>query len=154
MKISISNINWFLLMKLPSAFLCRVRVHEVNDKICVVKIRETWINKNPFNSIYFAVQAMAAELSTGVLVMKELQKSGHNISMLVTNCKMDFLKKAKGDISFTCSEGEEVAAAISAAITTREGQILNLHSQGINQQGDVVAQMVFEWSIKLKGVKD
>ena len=150
MKMSISNINWFLLAKLPSAYLCRVRVEEINDKSCIVRIRESWINKNPFNSIYFAAQSMAAELSTGALVMKELQKSGHNISMLVTNCKMDFVKKAKGELLFTCDQGEEVAAAILAAIETSEGQILNLKSQGQNEQGEIVSEMVFEWSIKSK----
>ena len=150
MKMSISNINWFLLAKLPSAYLCRVRVKEINDKSCIVRIRESWINKNPFNSIYFAAQSMAAELSTGALVMKELQKSGHNISMLVTNCKMNFVKTAKGELLFTCDQGEEVAAAILAAINTNEGQILNLKSQGQNEQGEIVSEMVFEWSIKSK----
>ena len=32
-------------------------------------VKHRWINQNPFNSMYFAVQAMAAELSTGALVM-------------------------------------------------------------------------------------
>jgi hypothetical protein len=35
--------------------------------------------------MYFAVQAMAAELSTGALVMYQIQKSGKKISMLVAN---------------------------------------------------------------------
>ncbi len=153
MKISSSNINWFLIAKLPSAYLCGVRVKEINNTSCIVRIRESWINKNPFNSIYFAAQSMAAELSTGALVMKELQEVGESISMLVTNCKMDFQKKAKGEIIFSCHQGSEVAAAINDAIKTKEGQILNLRSQGINQQGDIVSEMVFEWSIKLKSIK-
>ena len=153
MKMSASNINWFLIAKLPAAYLCGVRVKVINDKSCTVSIRESFINKNPFNSIYFAAQSMAAELSTGALVMKELQESGHSISMLVTNCKMNFQKKAKGKLLFICDQGEEVAATILAAIKTKEGQILNLKSQGVDEQGDIVSDMVFEWSIKSKSLE-
>lgn len=153
MKISSSNINWFLIAKLPSAYICGVRVRELHNDSCIVQIKESWINKNPFNSIYFAAQSMAAELSTGALVMNELQQSGQPISMLVTNCRMSFQKKAKGKIVFTCHQGREVATAIKLAIETKEGQILNLRSQGVNLQGDIVSEMEFEWSIKFKIAK-
>lgn len=150
MQMTVSNINWFLLAKLPAAYLCRVRLKEINDQGCVVRIRESWINRNPFNSIYFAAQSMAAELSTGTLVMKELQQSGHAFSMLITTCKMNFVKKAKGEIIFSCHQGEEVRAIILAAIKTNEGKVLTLKSQGVNDQGEIVSEMMFEWSIKLK----
>jgi hypothetical protein len=58
--------------------------------VCVAT--EELITK-PFNSMYFAVQAMAAELSTGALVMYQIQKSGKKISMLVANNKGNFKKK-------------------------------------------------------------
>ena len=150
MKITSSNINWYLLFKLPSAFLCGVRVQELSNSSCSVRIKESWINKNPFNSIYFAAQSMAAELSTGALVMREIQKSGHDISMLVTGCTMLFNKKAKGEIVFSCQQGTEISAAIRDAIHTNKGQILNLGAKGINAQGDIVSEMKFEWSLKTK----
>jgi hypothetical protein len=40
----------------------------------VVSVKHRWINQNPFNSMYFAVQAMAAELATGALVMSDSKK--------------------------------------------------------------------------------
>jgi hypothetical protein len=55
--------------------------------------------------MYFAVQAMAAELTTGVLIMQAIQESGQSISMLVLNNKSNFSKKAKGLITFTCEDG-------------------------------------------------
>jgi hypothetical protein len=57
---------------LPSAFI--VGVACVDEKQCVVSVKHRWINQNPFNSMYFAVQAMAAELATGALVMFQIQK--------------------------------------------------------------------------------
>jgi hypothetical protein len=53
--------------------------------------------------MYFAVQAMAAELSTGALVMYQIQKR-KKISMLVANNK-GVLLKATGRITFVCRDG-------------------------------------------------
>ena len=48
--------------------------------------------------MFWAVQGMAAELSTGALVMGPTSRaSGKPISMLVANNKGSFMKKAKAD---------------------------------------------------------
>jgi hypothetical protein len=85
MRLTASKLNKFLFFKLPAAFICGVRVKKLDEKECVATVKHRWINQNPFNSMYFAVQAMAAELSTGALVMYQIQKSGKKISMLVAN---------------------------------------------------------------------
>ena len=97
MKISVSSLNKFLFFKLPSAFMCGVRVKQIAENKCVVTVKHRWINQNPFNSMYFAVQAMAAELTTGALVMYHIKESGKNISMLVANNKGNFTKKLLGE---------------------------------------------------------
>lgn len=150
MKISVSSLNKFLFFKLPSAFLCGVRVKEIAEKKCVVTVKHRWINQNPFNSMYFAVQAMAAELSTGALVMLEIQKSGKNISMLVASNKSNFSKKATGRITFICSDGFLATQAIQEAIVTGEGQTFWMKSIGTNEKGEQVSEMDFEWSVRLK----
>ena len=87
MILTATKLNRFLLFKLPSAFICGVRVKEIVFDKCIVSVKHRWINQNPFNSMYFAVQAMAAELTTGALVMFHIQKSNRNIAMLVANNK-------------------------------------------------------------------
>jgi hypothetical protein len=151
MKISVSSLNKFLLFKLPSAFVCGVRVKQIDENKCVVTVKHRWINQNPFNSMYFAVQAMAAELSTGALVMLEIQKSGKKISMLVANNKSNFSKKATGRITFTCNDGALAAKAIQEAIATGEGQTFWMKSIGTNEKGEQVSEMDFEWSVRTKG---
>ena len=150
MNSEVKKINLFLLYNLPSAFFCGVRVKEINETQCVVTVKHRWINQNPFNSLYFAVQAMAAELSTGALVMKHIKKSGKNISMLVANNKSNFTKKATGQITFTCNDGHLIYEAIQKTIATREGQTFWMKSIGTNQKGEQVSEMDFEWSIKIK----
>ena len=150
MKISVSNLNKFLFFKLPSAYLCGVRVKHIDENKCVVTVKHRWINQNPFNSMYFAVQAMAAELSTGALVMLEIQKSGKKISMLVANNKSNFSKKATGRITFTCNDGVLADKAIREAIATGEGQTFWMKSIGTNEKGEQVSEMDFEWSVRVK----
>ena len=150
MKFSASNLNKFLFFKLPSAYFCGVRVKQISDNKCEVTVKHRWINQNPFNSMYFAVQAMAAELSTGALVMTHIQNSGKKISMLVANNKSNFSKKATGKITFVCADGSLAATTIQKAIETSEGQTFWMKSIGTNEKGEQVSEMDFEWSIKIK----
>ena len=150
MSISASQYNKFLFFKLPAAFWCGVRVAEISNSKCVVTVKHRWINQNPFNSMYFAVQAMAAELSTGAMVIDQIKSSGKNISMLVANNKSNFSKKATGRITFTCNDGSLINNAIQKTIETAQGQTFWMKSIGTNEKGEQVSEMDFEWSIKLK----
>lgn len=150
MEFSPTKLNTFLLLKLPAAFLCGVRVKSITPKKCVATVKHRWLNQNPFNSMYFAVQAMAAELTTGALVMYQIKKNGKNISMLVANNKGNYTKKAKGRITFTCNQGHLIEEAIQKTIATSEGETLWLKSIGVDEKGDQVSEMDFEWSIRVK----
>jgi len=150
MKITVSNLNKFLLFKLPSAFICGVRVKQIDEYQCVVTVKHRWINQNPFNSMFWAVQGMAAELTTGALVMRHIQNSGQKISMLVANNKSNFSKKATGNITFICTQGSLAEQSIKNAIASGEGQTFWMKSIGTNEKGEQVSEMDFEWSVKAK----
>ena len=150
MEFTPSKLNTFLLFKLPSAYFSGVRVKQISTEKCTVSVKHRWINQNPFNSMYFAVQAMAAELTTGALVMYNIKNSGKKISMLVANNKGNFSKKAKGWITFTCNDGHLIADAIARTVATGEGQTFWMKSIGVDEQGDQVSEMEFEWSVRAK----
>ena len=153
MEVTVKKLNSYLMFKLPSAFLCGVRLRGLNSSKVVVTVTYKWLNQNPFNSMYFAVQSMAAELSTGAIVIKKIQESGEKISMLVTNHSGAFSKKAVGKISFTCNDGVLIDEALKQTIETGEGQTIQMKSLGVDAQGDQVSSYEFEWSIKLKSKK-
>ncbi len=150
MNFTTSELNRFLLFKLPSAYFTGVRVRKIEDNQAMVSVKHRWISQNPFRSLYYGVQAMAAELSTGVLVMKKIQESKKDIAMLVTGQSARFTKKARGVIQFTCKDGEKIDQAIAATVKTGEGQTFVLHSQALDAAGDPVSYFEFEWSIKLR----
>mgnify|MGYP005989305317 FL=1 len=57
----ISRFNMYLFFKLPAAWWSGVRLRSLSTQQAVVTVRHRWINKNPFNSMFWAVQGMAAE---------------------------------------------------------------------------------------------
>jgi hypothetical protein len=150
MNVSPRKLNTFLLFKLPSAYFCGVRTKSLSETTCVVSVKHRWINQNPFKSMFWAVQGMAAELTTGALVMSKIKSSGQKMSMLVTNNDATFTKKATGRIQFTCNQGQAIDDAIAKAIATREGQTIRLNSKGVNKEGVQVSDFNFEWSLKVK----
>jgi hypothetical protein len=150
MKFTPRKINIFLLFKLPAAYFTGVRVTEISNAESTVKVRFRWINQNPFKSMFWAVQGMASELTTGILVMKQIADSGKKISMLVTRQKGEFYKKAVGKIRFKCSDGIKINDAIQKTIENGEGQVIHLISEGFNEQNEKVSSFEYEWSVRLK----
>ncbi|HUH25532.1 MAG TPA: DUF4442 domain-containing protein [Flavobacterium sp.] len=150
MEFNVRNLNLYLLKNLPSAYLCGVRVFALENNYCTVRVKHKWLNQNPFNSMYFAVQNMGAELTTGALVMKAIKESNHKISMLVLNQKSQFTKKATGIITFKCQQGLLINDKIQEALQTKEGISFWLQSEGFDEKGDKVGTYDFEWTLKVK----
>jgi len=148
MKLTPSKINGFLAFKLPSAYLMGVRVKSISEVECRTTVRYRWINSNPFHSMFWAVQGMAAELSTGALVMSQIKSSEKNVSMLVASNKATFHKKAQGRITFTCKDGKLVEEVVKDAIKSGEGKTLWMKSDGIDTNGILVSEFEFEWTLK------
>ncbi|WP_139956419.1 DUF4442 domain-containing protein [Flavicella sediminum] len=144
------KLNWFLLFKIPSAYLSGVRVKDITETSVEVGVRFQWINQNPFKSMYWATQGMASELATGVLMMQEIAKSKKKISMLVVGQQGEFTKKAVGKISFSCVCGEELKKAIAKTIATGDSEQITLVSEGTDESGAIVSKFHYNWSIKLK----
>ena len=150
MQFTPSKLNAFMFFKLPSAYWSGVRVKTIELNKCEATVKHRWFNQNPFNSMYFAVQAMAAEFTTGALVMYQIKQSKTNISMLVAQNKAVFTKKATGRITFTCNDGDKIAETIRKAIETKEGQTVWITSRGVNEKGEQVSEMQFEWTVRLR----
>lgn len=150
MTLTARKLNTFMIFKLPSAYFCGVRTKSINANECVVTVKHRWINQNPFNSMFWAVQGMAAEFSTGALMIAKIKESGKCVSMLVTSNTTKFTKKATGKITFSCHDGKLIDEALQRAIETGEGQTVSMKSIGVNEEGIEVSTFIFEWSIKVK----
>ncbi|MBN2615009.1 MAG: DUF4442 domain-containing protein [Bacteroidales bacterium] len=144
------KLKMFFLKKMPMGFISGLRVTSIDQKHASVSVPYNYLTQNPFRSMYFAVQSMAAELSSGVLAISEVRSASKPVSMLVLDMKAQFSKKAKTKVVFTCNDGEAIARAIQKAVETDEGQTVTITSTGVDQKGEVVSTFQFTWTFKTK----
>ncbi len=143
----------YLLKSLPMAFIAGIRVAELTNEKAVTTVRFGWLTQNPFRSMYFACEAMAAEMSTGLLVLNGVYKSSPPISMLIIENKAVYFKKAIGKITFTCNDGNHIMEMIDKAKLTGNAVNGDIKSLGLDESGEKVAEFIFTWSVKVKQPK-
>lgn len=140
----------FLLRKLPMAFIAGLKVKHLDNELCEISVPFKWLNQNPFGSTYFAVLAMAAEMSSGMIALMHTFKSKPSVSMLVTHLEAEFIKKATDITTFHCNGGKAIKTAIEESILSGEGKTITCEAVGKNRQGEVEAIFRVQWSFKAR----
>ena len=140
----------FLLNKLPIAWIAGLRVAKVDRESAKVSLKHSYLNQNPFNSMYFACQAMAAEMSTGLLALGYLNQVPEKMSMLVLDFSSNYSKKAVGKIEFVCLDGIKVKTSIEEAVMSGKAVVCLMESKGFDAQGACVSTFKITWSFKTK----
>jgi len=144
------KFKFFMLLKLPAAFFTGLSIKELEEGKSMITVPYKWFNKNPFKSMYFGTQSMAAEMSSGILAIAQIYKRKPVVSMLVVGMEAKFHKKATDRTDFTCNDGAAIANAVEQAVITGEGQTLVCYSVGKSQAGEMVSEFWFTWSFKSK----
>lgn len=142
--------NLFVWTKVPIAKIAGLRLRHLDDAGCQMQVTHGWLNQNPFKSMFWAVEGMAAEFSTGILADRHIRRSGSRYAMLVVAMSATFSKKAVGTIVFRCDQGAAIAAALVRARETGEPQQVELRSIGTDESGEQVAEFFFTWSFKAR----
>jgi hypothetical protein len=147
--------NWFLfkayaIQKLPLAFLTGFKIVELDESKCVTCVKYRYLNKNPFKSTFWAVLGMAAELSTGAYALLATKGKEESIAVILVATHAEFVKKAAGVTTFTCSNWFEFDKAVARAIETGEPQTAIGRSIGSNCNGETIALFEFTWSFKIR----
>ena len=152
-KTTFNNSFKFKLMlfkMLPMGFLSGMKVVSLDEEHCSISVPYKRLNKNPFQSTFWAVMGMAAEMSSGALMILYTHKQKPSISMLVADCQAEFIKKSTDVATFTCNDGKLIKQKIKEAIETKEGQVIPTSMVGKNIKGEIVAKFNFTWTIKAR----
>lgn len=144
------KFNFYTLLKLPAARFSGVRVKDLNYDLCEVTVPFKWFSQNPFKSTYFACLAMAAEMSTGLPCMMAIYKDKPGFSMLVTDIKGNYVKKATSLTTFICNDVKNIFETVERAKIGVEGETVTTKAVGTDQNGEIVARFAITWSIKRK----
>lgn len=150
----LAKVSWkfkaFMLKELPLGLIAGLRVEEFTDQVVAVSIPFNYRTKNPFKSMYFAAQSMAAEMSTALMAMSGIHQANPPVSMLVFDMKAHFSKKARTRITFTTNDGMKIFDAVKKAQKTGEGVAVEVNTIGRDTEGDVVSEFTFVWTFKVK----
>jgi len=137
-----------MLFQVPLDFIAGIRLRELNDESCKVSVPYRWLNKNPFKSTFWAILGMAAELSTGALVMMYTYKLVPSVAIIVGDCSGEFIAKARDLTTFVCNDGKLIAETVKNAIKTGEPQEVLCKTIGYSKAGEEVARFTFTWKMK------
>lgn len=143
----------YLFNKLPAAFFSGIRIEDCTNEKCVTSVPFKWLTQNPFRSTYFASLSMAAEMSTGALILNFLYKKDPPISSLIVKMEAQYFKKAIGKIFFTCEDGKKIEDAVIEATQGGESVTIVAKTIGTNKEGEKIAEFLFTWSLKRKSEK-
>ena len=148
-KVTKGNLfAFYLLRSLPMGLIAGLRVREINESKCVTSVPFKWLNKNPFKSIYFAVQSMAAELSTATACLLAVQGHSPSVAFIIVDLKANFTKKATDRVFFTCEDTTKAFDTVEKCIASGESEQATFKTIGRMKDGTVVSEFEFTWSFK------
>ena len=146
------SFSLFFLFNVPMIWFSGMRLKHLDTKKAISKIPfrffYRWLNKNPFKSIYFAVQCIGAEISTASIVALAIEGHKPSFAYIVTKMKSKYFKKATGTTTFTCNDGDKIFTAVDKALKTKEGIEIEAKTTGTLDDGTIVSEFHFTWSIK------
>lgn len=138
----------YLFFNLPMGWIAGLRVRKIDHEECVTSVPFKRLNKNPFKSTYFAVQSMAAELSTATACLLAVQSRKPSIAFIIVDLKANFTKKATDRVYFTCADISKAFEAVDKCIETGGSEHATFKTIGKMKDGTVVSEFEFTWSFK------
>lgn len=129
-------------------WIAGLRVRELDKGKCTTSVPFKFLTKNPFKSTYFAVQSMAAELSTATPCLLAITGQKPSVAFIIVDLKATFTKKATGRVYFTCEDGARAFKAVEKCIQTGESEEATFKTVGKMKDGTVVSEFEFTWSFK------
>ncbi|MDH2916037.1 MAG: DUF4442 domain-containing protein [Gallionella sp.] len=113
-------LHLFGLTKIPLLFYVGVSLIELSPQRMVVKIPLKRRTKNHLGSMYFGALCIGADVAPGAYAIYLIRQQPVRISMVFKDFQAEFLKRAEGDVHFTCEQGKEIAALVAQAAASDE----------------------------------
>ena len=120
-------IRAFGFAKIPMLYWCRPRILEINEQSCAVSIPLNRRTRNHEKCMYIAALTAGADIAGGVLAMYIVRKSQRKVRLLFKDFQANYLKRAEGEVVFTCNDGPQITAMAQEAARTKERQNKAIH---------------------------
>lgn len=134
-----------LWTRMPLLAMIKPKVSHLDSERCEVKLPFRFRNRNIFGTMYFAATLMAAELTTGGLVLFHQAAQLEKVRFIVKGIDAEFVKPARTTVTFSCTQGEEVEEAFREALLSGQSVERELIAEGRRDDGEVVARVRVRW---------
>jgi acyl-coenzyme A thioesterase PaaI-like protein len=145
-------LRYFGLRKIPLLYYVRPSVITCTEKKVVIRIPLCRRTKNHQGSMYFAALAIGADCSVGLLVVELINQQQENISFIFRDFNAEFLRRANGDVYFSCVQGREIRELVEQAAAGRERVEMSLNANATvpAESDEPVARFRLTLSLKRK----
>jgi len=138
--------NVFLL------YFVKPSIVEVNDARCEIRIPLNWrTRRRDIGAMYLGTLCMGADVASGLIAFHLQRTRGLRVSFIFKDLRAEFLKRAEGDVHFSCDEGANVVALVERAIASgeREETTVNVIARVPKKLGEEpVARFAMTLSVK------
>ena len=114
------SLRLFGLTRIPLLFYVGVSVVEISPKRMVVRIPLRRRTRNHLGSMYFGALCIGADVAPGAYAMYLIRQQPTRISMVFKDFQAEFIKRAEGDVHFTCNQGKDIADLVAQAAASGE----------------------------------
>ena len=146
-------LRTFGMLKIPLIFFCSPSVLELSEERCVVKIPLNRRTQNHLKCMYFGALSVGADVAGGIIAMRMIEAEKAKVSLIFKDFKAEFLKRAEGDVHFTCEEGAKIRKQVRRAIESgeRENEAFEILATVPSKLGtEPVAKFTLTLSLKKK----
>jgi len=106
----------------PMAGYCRPTIIQRTNEKLIVEIKLRRRVNTEFNSMFFAALATGFDITGGMLAQNTLFEKypDHSVGIMYKDAKINFLKRADGDVYFVSEDGLKLNNALEKAISTKD----------------------------------
>lgn len=70
--------------------------------------------------MYFGALCIGADTAGGLIAMRAIEQTGGGVALIFKDFQAEFLRRAEGDVAFTCDQGEAIRELVSLARASGE----------------------------------
>ena len=115
-------LRLYTFFKIPLISYCKPVVISFDDTHLKIRIPLNRRTKNHINSMYFGALSVGADLAGGFLALLLINKKKTKQNIVFKSASSTFLKRAEGDVYFTCNNGKEILETMEKSKETKERQ--------------------------------
>jgi hypothetical protein len=94
---------------------------DINDQRCVVRVPLNWrTRRHDIRAMYLGTLCMGADIAGGLIAFNLVKRSKARVSFVFKDITGEFMKRAEGDVHFTCNDGAMINDLVSRALKSGE----------------------------------